>query len=661
MKRKIAALLVAVALVGLPLVPSWAATLSDDELGSVTAKGFQLVYNGPVNIGQDNNNDSVQIGAGSQIMAHGLAMTNTAGSAASVGQNIASAYELIGFNGIFQKNVQFAENAPQPSEQYVVNNPFDPVYLSAFQDNNNGSVQVNNDAQNKASALVLSSAALSAINVGQNIASAGNLAFGNLFVQKNYQTAKNRVYHEKQAIENGGIFLAVDAFRSSNNGSVWISDAQQGGWHAGVMALTNTANSAANTGQNIAAGADATFAGIASQKNRQRAYNDTKALQYVDNGFSFLSVSVSENNNNGSVRVTDGAQQWLSGVAVVNAASSAVNVGQNIASLSSFVNLNVARQLNHQTADNDSYLRQEVKNAGVFEAGALQDNNNGSVRAVGAQGWTSAMSLSNVANSAVNVGQNIVGIRDFAGLDIAEQKNDQYAQLNTKSKQSTENFFASFVLKQDNDNASVKMVGSQNHARGLSILNAAASPVNIGQNIASVRNALSGLTFVRQINEQAAFNGGVRFWEDSRASQFVFSPVSFAQDNSNASVLLDHSQNDAAGLSIVNAAMSAVNVGQNIAGVSGEFPLGTIIDQKNIQFACNNAAADQVVVAGLSAKQDNNNRSTQLDGAQTHLQALSVANVAGSAFNAGLNIATVQGITGLTGIVQTNCQTAINR
>ncbi len=661
MKRKIMALLVAVALVGLPLAPSWAATLSDDELGSVSARGLQIVYNGPVNVGQDNNNDSVQLESKSQKMVHGLAVTNAADSAGSVGQNIASAYELIGFNGIFQKNVQFAKNEPQASKQYILNNPFGLFDLSAFQDNNNGSVQVKDDAQNKVSALVLSNTALSAANLGQNIASAGNLAFGNLFVQKNYQTAKNDVYKDKQVVTNGGFLLGIDAFQKNNNGSVQVADAQQGGRHAGFMVLANSADSAANVAQNIANGRDAALMGIAFQKNRQKAYNDTYTKQSVENGFSFLSASIFQDNNNGSVQISDGAQQWLSAMVIANAAASAANVGQNIASLESFVSLNFVEQLNHQKADNDSYVSQNVKNIGLLEVSALQDNNNASVQVAHAQDWASALTLSNVANSAVNIGQNIVAIGDFIGLDIVSQKNDQKARSETKSKEAVVNLFVSLPLAQDNNNASVQLNDSQSHVRGLSILNAAASAVNIGQNIASVYNAGSGITAVKQVNEQKAFNGGFCFWDESKAGQFVVSLASLAQDNNNASVQLNDSQNYAAGLSIVNAAMSAVNVGQNIAGVAGRFPLGTIVDQKNIQFAYNNADTDQVVVTGFSVDQDNNNGSVQLNDSQKHTQGLTIANIANSAFNAGLNIGSVRGITGLTGIVQTNCQTAINR
>jgi hypothetical protein len=661
MKRKIVALLVAVGLVGLPLVPSWAVTLSDDELGSVSARGFQIVHNGPVNIGQDNNNDSVQIASNSQKMVHGLAVTNAADSGGSVGQNIASAYDLIGFNGISQENVQFALNEPAASEQYVLNNPFGLFDLSAFQDNNNGSVQVKDDAQNWVSALVLSNAALSATTVGQNIASAGNLAFGDLFVQRNYQTAKNDVHKDKQSVVNGGFLLGIDAFQDNNNGSVQVTDAQQGGSHAGFMVLANIADSAANVAQNIANGKDAALMSIASQKNWQKAYNDTYTKQSVDSGFSYLSASIFQASNNGSVQISDRAQQWLSAMVIANAASSATNAGQNVASLGSFVSLNFVEQLNHQKADNDTYVSQKVKNIGLLEVSALQDNNNGSVQVAHAQDWASALTLSHAADSAANVGQNIVASGDFVGLDIVSQKNDQHAKSDTKSKQAVVNLFASLPLAQDNNNASVQMNDSQSHVRGLSVLNAAASAVNVGQNIATVYNAYSGITAVEQVNEQKAFNGGIRFWDDSKADQFVVSLASLAQDNNNASVQLNDSQNHAAGLSIVNAAMSAVNVGQNITSVTGLLPLGTTMHQKNIQFAYNNVDTDQVVVTGCSFDQDNNNGSVQLNNSQKHTQGLTIANVAGSAFNAGLNIGSVWGITGLTGIVQTNCQTAINR
>ncbi|OPY70900.1 MAG: hypothetical protein A4E57_00215 [Syntrophorhabdaceae bacterium PtaU1.Bin034] len=677
MKLKALSWVLAISLISAPFMPAWAGTgvLSDDDLSGFSARGLQVIYNGPVTVGQDNNNDSVQLKSDAQKSARALMLTNTAGSAVNVGQNLGSAYELIGFNGIFQKNDQFALNQPGESEQYIYNNPLGLIDITALQDNNNASVQLKDDAQ-KWVGFVMANTAGSAANVGQNFASAGNLLFGNLFVQKNYQTAINDalVFDPAQYVWNGGLVLGVDAFQNNNNGSTQIVDTQQGHY----IAALNTAGSAANMAQNFAYGKNGALLDLAIQKNWQRAENNSAADQHVLNGYSILAASLFQNNNNGSVQIEEGAQDHIKAMVVANTASSAENIGQNIASLKSVVSLNLGEQVNRQKAESYTYMHQEIENVALLELNALQDNNNGSVQVNYSQDEPKGLTLSNVANSAVNIGQNIITIGDLVGLDVAEQKNEQRATAYTNSTQDISNLILSLSLAQDNNNASVQLNGSQNEAKGLSILNSAGSAVNVGQNFAGIFNA-AGITLIKQVNEQKAFTGtetlvngngnsGLFLQPNqnsilvapSVAEQNIESLVAVLQDNNNGSVQLNDSQNSVEALSLVNAAISAVNVGQNIASVKGLLPLGTIVEQKNVQLAVNNSYTDQDVANGLVLGQRNNNGSIQLNESQRYVEGLNVANVAGSAFNVGQNIASVKGITGLTGIVQTNYQAAIN-
>jgi hypothetical protein len=421
------------------------------------------------------------------------------------------------------------------------------------------------------------------------------------------------------------------------------------------MVIANTANSAANIAQNIASGIDFATVIIAEQLNTQEAVNLTTSTQTIDNIAVVISQSLFQDNNNSSVQLT-GAQDMTTGLVLANTAASAMNTGQNIASLISVVNLNLASQSNYQTAYLETSVDQAVNNLSwVLEWDVAQNNNNASVQLNDSQNLASGMSLSNVSNSAANVGQNVADMSSIIGLNAALQSNTQWAEIYSGPTQDVTNvglFLAGVSIGQNNNNSSVQLSGSQNDASGMSILNASTSAVNVGQNIANVFNPM-GLNFVGQSNDQIAY-------ADVSAEQVVVNDIAVVQDNNNGSIQLNDSQNGASGLSILNAAISAVNVGQNIANITGAVPFGTTVSQINTQHAENFATKDQsisnVVVIGT---QNNNNGSVQLNNSQAGISAMLVGNVVSSAVNYGQNIASITGASGIT-MTQLNTQTAIN-
>lgn len=612
----------------------------------------QSVYTGD-SIEQRNNLQSVQLNDNSQALVSSMILANTAGSAMNIGQNVASSYAVLGFNAISQENIQYADNSywwGNWSFQDITN--YDGlITVTSLQDNNNSSVQLNDNAQDSTSTMILANTAQSGMNIGQNVADAANLAYGNLFIQSNDQVALNNTWAD-QGIGNYGWYAQVTIGQDNNNASVQVTDAQ---YDASGMVIANTANSAANIAQNIASGADFYIVNIAAQENAQYAENWTWSTQTIDNLALIVSAPLFQDNNNSSVQLT-GAQDTATGLVLANTATSAMNTGQNIASLVSVVNLNLALQSNYQTAFLYSGVDQEVNNLSwYYEVDVAQNNNNASVQLNDSQNLASGMSLSNVSNSAANVGQNVADMSSIIGLSAALQSNTQWAEIYSGPTQYVTNegtWYGSYSILQDNNNSSVQLNNSQNPASGMSILNASTSAVNVGQNIAYVFNPI-GLNYIEQSNDQIAF-------AYVSAEQVVLNDIAVVQDNNNGSIQLNDSQNGASGLSILNAAISAVNVGQNIADITGAGPYGTTVYQINTQhaenFATKNQTISNVVVIGT---QNNNNGSVQLNNSQAGITAMLVGNVVSSAVNYGQNIASITGASGIT-MTQLNTQTAIN-
>ncbi len=628
------------------------------QVAEASSYNGQTVYNDGVlvsaTIDQNNNNGAVQISNGQNDIS-AASVVNSAASAVNTGQNVGSFDAVAQIGGITQTNDQTASATYDVNMQYVENGSW-VVDFAALQDNNNASVQING-GQNGVAAMSMLNSSASASNVAQSIADYNALAQIGAISQENTQLAATTVNGAGQAVINVGVFAAaVTPLQDNNNGSVQLNAGQIG---FSGMSLANTGTSAANVGQNVGGMSDAVGITSISQLNDQTAQTVWNGQgQYVLNGSLGATVTVLQDNNNGSVQANAGAQDGVNAMSVANLSASAANVGQNVGAMDSLAQIGLIDQTNTQVAEAElAGTGQLIENYGeVVEVSAAQDNNNGSVQVNGAQNAMDVASFVNAAHSAVNVAQNVLEISDLAGLTGASQTNDQYASSSvTGSGQEIYNYsdvVGSFAIAQDNNNGSVQLNGAQNDVSGLSLANATYSAVNVAQNIATLDNPVGG-TALDQANIQTALN-------EAEAGQYVLNEFAIAQDNNNGSIQVNGAQNNVSAMSVLNATLSSVNVAMNIANINGSDPFGTVLNQSNDQYAENASDALQAIDNAVTlAGQDNNNASVQLNNAQVGTSALMLSNVAASAYNYGLNVASVNGATGWT-INQTATQTAIN-
>ncbi len=607
---------------------------------------------------QKNNTNSVQLNDNAQNSSTGMAIANAAGSASNIGQNIGLSTELVGFNAILQSNEQYANNGAGWGNWSFQNVENDNGFLTVtvFQDNNNASVQLNDGttAQDNVNTMILSNTAHSASNIAQNAAIASNAVAGNAIGQINYQEAYNDTW-AAQEIGNYGA-ININVAQDNNNASVQVLSGQN---NVSSMAMLNTSNSASNAAQNILTGNSIFGLNVGFQSNEQYASSFAESTQAINNNGLVVSAPVVQFNNNGSVQVWDG-QNNFSGMAAANTTTSSFNLAQNVGSFTSLAHVSAIGQYNYQESDNATSSYQGISNESLaIEADLAQDNNNASVQINGGQNDINAMSFSNIASSASNIAQNVANIDDSVGVDLVEQMNEQYAYNYTEGGQTVTNsgtFIVSVSIAQDNNNASVQLNGSQNNVSTTLLQNSAVSATNVGQNIVSLINP-EGFSQVTQENIQEASN---EFYLDDHT---ITNDFAIAQDNNNGSIQLNDAQNGVSSLMTLNSAVSAVNVGMNIADVNGSVPFGTIVSQSNIQTAENDLGGvdtsqtvnNNVVILG----QDNNNGSVQLNNSQVGTTGMVILNTANSATNVGLNIANITGASGWT-INQTTIQSAIN-
>ncbi len=484
---------------------------------------------------QTNNNGSVRLDD-SQNGAEGVSIANIADSGANIGQNIAK---------VDAYATGFAQVNSQKADVDTVAGQGVGTLVAAYQTNNNGSVQLlGGGSQNNVRAVSLANIADSGANIGQNIAKVDAYAAG--FAQVNKQKA------DVDTVAGQGVGTLLAAYQTNNNGSVRLDDSQNG---AEGVSIANIADSGANIGQNIAK-VDAFAAGFA-QVNSQKADVDTVAGQGVG-----TLVAAYQTNNNGSVQLV-GSQNNAKALSIANIADSGANIGQNIAK----VDAHVAgfAQVNSQKADVDTVAGQLV----LTGLAADQTNNNGSVQLVGSQNNAKALSIANIADSGANIGQNIAKVDPVSRVDVA-QINTQYASVDATAEQIVA---GDKVRQQTSNNGSVDLIGSQNGVSALSLVNAALSAVNVGQNIASITGSDVD---VNQVNYQKAE-------ADSYADQSVSFKGAKASQSNNSSVVLNNAQMNTSALVIANVAGSAVNIGQNIAYVTGARGIG--VYQTNIQKA----------------------------------------------------------------------------
>ncbi|WP_281951383.1 hypothetical protein [Nitrosophilus kaiyonis] len=295
---------------------------------------------------QNINNGSVQLNDNAQAFARGMALTNSASSAANVGQNVLGVVDS-SVDDIEQRNRQYAENNGI-NAQLAAQGDVD-VQVYAFnvdldrQNINNGSTQLNDNAQFNAAGMAITNAASSAANVGQNVVGvvdSTTQAIPNDITQKNHQEAVNYGVNGQGGlqvdldVDDPGISIDIDR-QNMNNGSVQLNDAAQ--MFVRGMAVTNSASSAVNVGQNVAGIIDSS-GGDVTQVNNQYAedgsINGQLGLEInVDTDILFDLNYGEVHANNGSVQLNDNAQANAMGMALTNAAGSAVNVGQNVMGL----------------------------------------------------------------------------------------------------------------------------------------------------------------------------------------------------------------------------------------------------------------------------------------------------------------------------------------
>ena len=472
-------------------------------------------------------------------------------------------------------NDAYAQNLNKQTQD--VNNSF--LVTIEDQENNNNSVQMNDNAQQNSEGVSVQNSAFSANNFGLNIYSSdsGNIAGGDI-TQTNTQRAYNmnntadaedgaayaQNYEEgvvTQRIENSFLDTTIE-YQDNNNNSVQVNDdAQQ---NALVDSLVNTAKSATNTGANLATvgnvtGTDIYQTNTAVAENHVNdafsvdgdayAENQNKQTQHVHNGefpvtAQLTTVIEDQENNNNSVQLNDNAQENVSAVLLENSASSAVNAGLNVLDVGDITNSDdTIYQKNVQTAENFNNYADggEDATASNKETAASpgqliinedvavildQNNNNNSVQLNdNAQQYVTVDKLINSANSAVNVGQNLINwdwtVGDVTNSIIHQENtqtaknhyndafaSDEIATAENAYKQTqwiANNADTVLIGTQDNNMNSVQLNdNAQRYASAVVLINSAASAVNAGLNV--VNAGTLSQTCVKQFNTNTAVN-----------------------------------------------------------------------------------------------------------------------------------------------------------
>ncbi len=400
--------------------------------------------------------------------------------------------------------------------------------VNAHQDNNNGAVVLHNFAQSGMSGAYVFNGAESAGNNGTNMFN-GSAAGPIVLDQRNNQCAQNSVLRKQQEIGNMGD-VNNNVVQDNENGSVLITDnAQQ---NANNLSLVNSAVSAVSRATNIANITLPTTSIDVTQESIQRSQNevayddsdasnpsllsgmDRDAYQYIRNEGD-IEDEAHQRNDQGSVHITNNAQENISSFDVTNIAMSAANLGTNILNADITSSATVT-QMNDQisvnklalgSVDPDYELRQDVDNFGDIKAGAEQDNNNLSIQLMdNALANANAGILINGAGSAINAASNIANISTATGGVNLNQSNESVAcnWIQTDSPQDIYNG-GSVSGRQINNDNSVYLSGSvMMFMTGVMAVNAASSAVNIAQNIASI--SAGGSIVVTQTNTQTANN-----------------------------------------------------------------------------------------------------------------------------------------------------------
>jgi hypothetical protein len=442
-------------------------------------KQTQVIINTGLSVitDQDNNNNSVQLNDNAQQNSEGVSIINASTSALNFGFNLFSANDVSATGS--QSNMQIARNMRNYAEAQTgeeplaiagnaelgitqtINNVYGvngkKVSTITDQDNNNNSVQVNDNAQENAKVASIMNSAQSAVNASGNLATMKNVS-GSDISQSNKNIAENHVNVAKAEAENG-------------------------------IAIAGNLN-----------------------KQTQNVHNMDEAYEGI------TGMIEDQDNNNNSVQINDNGQRAVKGILLMNSASSAVNAALNVMDADN-VQESSLRQSNKQVARNyentaDSHRYGELAIAGNAEISDNpgqyinnvhvtihdQNNNNNSVQLNdNAQKDIVVDKTINSANSAVNLGQNIMNLGDVTGSTIS-QSNMQYAGNHNNYATSSGTSIAANINKQiqvvdncfctdlrgaqDNNMNSVQLNdNAQQNAMGVFIVNAADSAVNGGLNM----------------------------------------------------------------------------------------------------------------------------------------------------------------------------------
>lgn len=625
---------------------------ANDQYAENHEYSSQTITNGANASAQNNNNASVQMNDSSQVGVAAGVVSNTAGSAVNIGQNIAAITNSSAI-GLSQSNSQLSTNEGY-DEQYITN-----MGNNTTQNNNNSSVQLNAQSQSSSSTLVMSNTAGSALNIAQNAIFVDGLLNTNLS-QYNLQIALNDKVPYQEIYNN-----ANTSMQNNNNGSVQANDNSQR--NSSSLAMSNTANAAKNIGQNIIDASNMNGVNTITQSNEQYAYNGGSSITSLSHVIINGDVSI-QNNNNQSVQLNGNSQEGSNAISLSNTANSSENIGQNIANIAGVVAINDVTSRNYQEAYN--YTRWEVDQTVGSGSTDVQRNNNNSVQLNdNAQNSANGLSINNTSASASNIGQNIANVGEIIGFNIVTQSNEQYAYNGSNwSNWSFQNItnndgVLTLTTGQDNNNASVQMndgATAQNNINALNLSNIAHSASNIAQNVANVANAALG-NAVTQSNYQIADN---LTYVAQGIGNYGLVNVNIDQDNNNASVQLQDGQNSVNALTMSNVSNSASNISQNIVNGSNLIGFNMAI-QTNESYATNDSLAEQsignnglLIQANLS--QDNNNASVQLQGGQNNFSGIAASNISSSASNVAQNMAAYDTLAQIGLIAQINTQSATN-
>ena len=477
--RKLVAATLLAGMVASPMV--MAEVLNDDALGNVSAQGFQVAAQVVGSNAQNINNDSVQLNNQAQQNAAGLAVTNSAASAANVGQNVAGLSGMTG-GAVSQLNDQYADNQEDSFQGAF-------QYAAASQNVNNGSDQLNNHAQSDIAALAVTNTASSATNVGQNVAGLVHSITSSPVLQRNVQVALNSGTNVQYSMQ------LIGAGQDVNNGSAQLNNhAQQ---NAVGLAITNSASGATNVAQNVA-GLVNTTAGVMVQSTDATAENQRVNMQYA-----YQEDADVQNMNNGSAQLNNNAQESAAGLAITNTASSATNVAQNVAGLVDTITSSNVAQLNKEVADNGATNTQDASTTVQVNAD-VQNMNNGSAQLNNnAQRNVAGLAVSNSASSALNVGQNIVGMDNSRVNNVAQRNVQDATDHSTNTQANAQGTFMPTAQNMNNGSTQLNNNAQQN-AAGLALTNTASSAANVGQNIAGMVGGYVGT--LSQTNLQSAVN-----------------------------------------------------------------------------------------------------------------------------------------------------------